>query len=424
MHTQPRPRPRAVPALGCVLLACLALGACGGSQKSSGASSSARAGTGANQRASTSTSSTSASASGASLRAEEGAPPTGELSQRPDLAPSTVLASVQGQKVTLAEVRRRMGTMGVAKQEVPEPPEYSACMAHRAPGAPGKSRSELKRGCQGRYEELLRAALNLLIRARWLTLQAREYGLRVDEAAFEREFARALQAATEAGQTPASTGQSLAEAKFWARINAVSNLVYEEVTRQTPKVTPQRIAAYYKAHEASFAQPEQRDLRLIRTDSQASAKKVLGEIRSGQSFASVVRQVSTHQPIHAQDGLILGLTYKAYAEPVLADAIFTAKPYLLSGPIRLYAPNSPKIAFGYYIFEVTRIHPARQQSLAQVKSAIARSLPETLRLQTLKSYVASFRKKWRARSSCRAGFVVEDCRQYRRPQPFQDEYTL
>jgi parvulin-like peptidyl-prolyl isomerase len=317
-----------------------------------------------------------------------------------------------------------MGTMGPARQEVPEPPDYSACVAHSAAGARGQSPAQLKQACQGRYEELLRTALNLLIRARWLTLQAREDGLRVDEAALDKEITRGLQLAAQVHQTPTSTGRSLADTKFWARIDDLSNLIYEQIKRQSPQATPPRIAAYYREHKASFAQQERRDLHLIRTDSEASAKKVLGEIRSGRSFASVVKEVSTHQPIHTQDGLILGLTHESYAEPALAHAIFRAKPYVLSGPVRLDATNSPKIAFGYYVFEVTRIHPARQQSLAQAKSGIARNLPEVLRLQALKSYVAAFRKKWRARSDCHTGFVVEDCRQYKRAQPFQDSYTL
>lgn len=409
MFTGPRSPFLAALTVSLLLFICLALSTCGrGSQKST--SSTGRS-TAVNETTSTST----------STSASESSPPTGELSQIAGLAPPTVLASVQGQKVTLAEVRRRMGTMSSTKQEVPEAPDYTACVAHRAASAAGQSPSQLKRACQGRYEELLRTALNLLIRARWLTLQTREDGLRVDEAALDREIALA---ATQFHQTLASTGLSLADAKFWMRIDALSNLVYEQIRRQAPRATPQRIATYYKEHKASFALVERRDLHLIRTDSEASAKKALGEIRSGRSFASVVKEVSTHQPIHTADGLILGLTHESYAEPVLANAIFRAKPYVLSGPIRLDASNSPKIAFGYYVFEVTRIHPARQESLAQAKAGIARNLPEVLRIQALKSYVAAFKKRWRARSSCRAGFVVENCRQYKRPQPFHDPYTL
>jgi hypothetical protein len=68
---------------------------------------------------------------------------------------------------------------------------------------------------------------------------------------------------------------------------------------------------------------------------------------------------------------------------------------------------------GYYLYEVTRIHPAVQQTLAQVAPTIRAQLLATDRDQALTVWVKAFHARWTARTACRQGFVVADCREYR-----------
>ena len=405
MLTSPRSLPYAA-----LILTCVTLTACGASQKPT---SSAKATGSPQPTGSKATETLSVASSGAAQ------PQTAELAPHGSLAPATVVASVEGQQITLGQARHAMATSGTSKQEVPEPPDYSACIAHRqggGGGSGGQSPAQLKEACQRRYEELLRAALNSLIHAQWLLGQAREQGLKVDQAALGQELAQGLKLGAEVHQTPASTGKSIADLKSELSLGQLANLIYEAIKRHTPRVTEQRIAGYYDTHKQSFLLPQRRDLQIIRTSSEASAKKALDELRSGRSFASVLKEDPTSQPIYTKNGLLLGFTRKSFAEPLLSNAIFKARPHTLSGPV--------KISLGYYVFEVTRTIPAEQLSYAKVRAQIAQQLPEVLHAQTLKAFVAAFRKKWTARSDCRAGYVVEDCRQYSRVQPPQDSFTL
>lgn len=408
--------------LACAVLACFALSACGASQNSGAktprdAKGSPPPGTALNARASENASRSVPSEAAVSAVAALAS------SSTPGPGSGRVVASVAGLKITLGELRHRMATMRVNKQEVPEPPAFAACVAHQAGSAAGKSPAQLRSACKARYEELKREALDSLIDARWITLEARSHGLRPDEAALDAEVAHGLKVAAKVGQTLALTGQTVTDAKYWQRINQDTALLHKRIDRLTPKVTPQRIARYYAQNKARYAVPERRDLRLIRTDSLASARRVLHEIRSGRSFQSVVAELTTHQPIHTAKGFAAGLSYRDYAEPHLSNAIFKARPFVLEGPIRLDASNSPKAAFGYYVFEVLRIHPPRQQSLAQVRASIAAQLPEELHELTLKDVVAAFKHKWRSRTDCRAGYVVQTCRQYSGKR-FEDLFTL
>ena len=394
-----------------ILAACVTLTACGASQKPT---SSDKSTSSAQPTSSKATETLSVASSSAAQ------PQAAELAPHGSLAPATVVASVEGRQITLGQARHAMATSGTSKQEVPEPPNYSACIAHRqgggGGGGGGQSPAQLKEACQRRYEELLRPALNSLIHAQWLLGQAREEGLKVDQAALGQELAQGLKLGAEVHQTPASTGKSIADLKSELGLGQLANLIYEAIKRHTPRVTEQRIAGYYDTHKQSFLLPQRRDLKIIRTSSEASAKKALGELRAGRSFASVLKEDPTSQPIYTKNGLLLGFTRKSFAEPLLSNAIFNARPHTLSGPVR--------ISLGYYVFEVTRRIPAEQLSYAKVKAQIAQQLPEVLHAQTLKAFVAAFRKKWTARSDCRAGYVVEDCRQYSRAQPPRDSFTL
>lgn len=412
--------------IGLLFLACLALSACGSSsQKSTSAATALSAATNARGAADTTTAKAPTKPVGSpnagTPNGETG--PNGTLSQS-RLSPATVVADVGGQKLTLAEVRFRAGTMFFHKEEVPQPPDYGACVAHKATATPGKSPAQLKTACRRLYEELLRRAMNLMIRTRWIAGEAREDGLKANETALRKEVEQGMKEEAKVGETPNVTGRSFANELYLQRFDLLAFMLFDRVKARTPAATPQRIAAYYAQHKRSFALPERRDLHLIRTDSQASMKRVLSELRSGRSFQSVVKEVSSYQPIHAQDGSVLGLTYGDYEEPHLSNAIFKAPKHVLKGPVRLDASNAPKNAFGYYVFEVIRVHPAEQRPLSAVRAAIARNLPELLHNQTLRAWIAAFRKKWKARTDCRAGFLVEDCARYNGHQPFHDPYTF
>lgn len=422
------PKPRHTPlrpltAAACLLLLITALGACG----SSGQSSSKSTTTASSPQSSTSTSTGAKNAAAVDStelpsEAQVAAVAAPVPSSSPVAGSSKVIASVAGQRITLGELLKLMGTMSVTKTEVPVPPDFSACVAHEAHASAGKSPAQLKTACRSLYERLRRAALNLLIHARWVMLETTALGLSVGEAALNREIAQGLKQAAKVDQTLASTGRTLADVKFWRRVELLTSLISERV--KTPPVTPSRVAAYYAQHKKDYALPERRDLHLLRTDSLSGARHALSELRAGKSFQSVVSELHIRQPVYTSKGTVKGLRYTAYSEQDLTNPIFKARLHVLLGPVHLDASNAPPIAYGYFLFEVLKVHPPLQKSLSEVTAGIAAQLPGLLHGGLLKREAAAFKRRWRARSDCRAGFVVSYCRQWTQALPWEDLYTF
>jgi foldase protein PrsA len=408
----------------CLLLLITALAACGSSEQKSSTS----AGTPSDSQSATST---GPGAKDAAAVDSAELPSEAQVAAEPALAPSSssaagagkVIASVAGQSITLGELQHLMGTMGTTKIEVPVPPDFSACVAHETKASAGKSPAQLKVACRSLYEQLRRTALNLLIHARWVTPEAKALGLSVSEAALNKEITVGLKQAARLGQTPAATGRTLADTKFWLRTGLLTSLLSERIKQKTPTVSPARVAAYYAQHKQDYALPERRDLHLLRTDSLSGARRALDELRAGKSFQSIVEESHIRQPSSASKGMVTGLGYTDFAERDLSNPIFKARLHVLLGPVRLDASNAPPVSYGYFLFEVLKVHPPFQKSLSEVKRGIVAELPKRMLAETLKREASAFKRSWRARSDCRAGFVVESCRQYAGPPPKEDLFT-
>jgi foldase protein PrsA len=121
----------------------------------------------------------------------------------------------------------------------------------------------------------------------------------------------------------------------------------------------------------------------------------------------VAKRVSI-DPTSKADGGLLKEVVKGEEEKALDTAIFSTKIGVLSGPI-----NTP---FGYYVFEVLTTTPGTQRTLAQVQSTIKEQLTATAQQQALSKFVKGFKKKWLAKTECRSGYVVADCKAYKAPK--------
>jgi hypothetical protein len=71
-----------------------------------------------------------------------------------------------------------------------------------------------------------------------------------------------------------------------------------------------------------------------------------------------------------------------------------------------------KAGVDFFVFEVTRITPARQLPLAAVRNSISKHLTETSRREALANFISAWRRRWRARTICQPGYVVQECSEY------------
>ena len=93
----------------------------------------------------------------------------------------------------------------------------------------------------------------------------------------------------------------------------------------------------------------------------------------------------------------------------LDKAVFNAAEHRLTGPIRTH--------YGYLVFTVTKVEPARQQPLAEVKETIKETLVSEAQQAALDAFVQDFTARWRAKTECAAGYRTTDCRNGPAPTP-------
>jgi foldase protein PrsA len=343
--------------------------------------------------------------------------------------PGDAVVQVNGQPVTKTTFDHWIGVASAAsavtapgqkaaKPVLPEPPAYTACIAHLqaiepkpAKGQKAKTTTELKTQCEQQYKALQQQVLGFLISSDWVVGEAEEMGVKVSDKEVIKHFnqlkKQQFPKEAEYQKFLTSTGQTVADLLLRVKLSMLSTKIQEKVTKGGKKVTAADVSKYYDEHKTQYGQPEKRDLRIVLTKAEAAAKQAKSEIQSGKSFASVAKSKSIDPTSKNSGGELPGIV-KGEEEKALSEAVFAAQKGVLGGPV--------KTPFGYYIYEVKAIHPGTQQSLAEVKETIKQQLSSQGEQQALTKFVKEFEKKWKGRTECRSEYVVQDCKQYKAPK--------
>ena len=305
---------------------------------------------------------------------------------------------------------------GRGAPEVPDPPRYTNCTASLT-GSTARSVDSLrpsvitraKSQCERRYNQLKERALGFLIADDWVLGEAAELGVALTESELAlqlRQFKqRVATGDTEFREFLAHTGETQRDVLLQATVEGLTTKIARVVELRRTSPSAAQVTAFYNTHPGRFRVAEQRDLRLIRTRTLVEALKVTRSIRSGMSFAAVVKAIPLAQPIDTEHGLLRGLTPRFFSESVINDAVFAASPHVLTGPIH--------ISLGYYVFEVTAVRAAHERPFALVHSAIRKELETRLRRAAAARFAEQSPKKWGAKTDCRVNYVVPGCRQYK-----------
>ncbi len=300
-----------------------------------------------------------------------------------------------------------------------DPPSFEPCIVRlrkqerRPPGTPGRSSTErLKQRCRADYEGLRDQVLHFLILERWVAGEARELGVQLTERRLEAEFesAREQTFPSEADWRHflRQSGMTAADARFQVAFNTRYTMLREHAVASTPPVTGAQVRAVYDEDPASFERPAARDVRLVLTRTRARALAARAALERGATWRRVARTYSLDAPSRGRGGLRRGVTRDSF-DTVMSRAVGRAPQGRLRGPIR-----SPS---GYYVFEVVAITPGRPRTFEQSAAEIR----ELLELQRARDADDGFneglRAKWRPRTWCRAGFVMELCANAPDPRP-------
>jgi PPIC-type PPIASE domain len=312
-----------------------------------------------------------------------------------------VIVRVGERAITRAQLAHWMSAFA-PEHVVPDPPRFTACALRREQLGSQASPSGSLYECKQQYRALERRALDFLIYSAWSIGEARDRGigashedverrldrLRRSYPGGEREFVRSLKA----------IAHTVADSELEAEAQISLKNLRMALLRREPVVGPGEIAEYYRRHPAQFHEPEWREFRIIENlKSEAAANRLTREIEDGRESLA---RLSLHESFPRKDfARIAGVQKKLFR------AIFAARPGALSEPVKL---NNL-----YFLFEVTRIVPPRQQSLSQASGSIREKIRAARGARSLAEFASAWQRRWIARTHCSPGYIVDLCREYR-----------
>ncbi len=330
--------------------------------------------------------------------------------------PGNAVAEVDGTAIEKTDFEHWLAiaakSSGQPNAAVPKPPAFTECIAQAkkaaakpAEGQPKQTEADFKKQCQQQYNQLREQVLGLLISFEWINREAKEQGVKVTDAevkkSFEEQKKQSFPKEADYEKFLKSSGQTNEDVMMRVRLDALSNKIRDKVTKGKDKVSDAQVADYYEKNKQQFAQPERRDLLIVLTKTEAKAKQAKAALESGQPFKKVAKKFSIDDASKAQGGKLPAVA-KGQQEKAFDTAIFAAKKSKITGPV--------KTQFGFYVFKVTKVTAASQQTLEEAKATIKQVLASQNQQKALDKFVKGFREKWKAKTDCRKGYVTQDCK--------------
>jgi foldase protein PrsA len=292
-----------------------------------------------------------------------------------------------------------------------DPPGFKGCIAQvrkQIPTLAKTTDTQLKRDCGQLFTSLSGQVMDFLIKSYWYQADASAAHVKVTDAEVQKAFNTAKQ---QRFPTDAlfqtflkQTGQTLQDIIFRVRVNQI---YMKLIKMQASKVTSAQIQAYYASHLSSFGTAESRNIRIVRTKTLAQAMAAKAALASRQSWNAVAKKYSL-DTTKSTGGLLTGVT-KGQQEQALDTAAFAAPLNKLSGPIKA------QLASGFYVFEVTKITPATQQTLAQATPQIQQLLTSQAQTTAQAAVDKAAKSHWLHKTQCRTTFAMTDCSGYKAP---------
>ena len=306
-----------------------------------------------------------------------------------------------------------------AAVKVPVPPEFTECIATKrkttpapAKGQPKVTDAQLKTQCKQEYEQLRDQVLQLLISFQWLQGEAEEMDVKVTDAEVQKSLAeqkkQSFPKEADFAKFLKDSGQTQEDVILQVKADLLATKIRDAVVKGKDQVSDAEVKAFYDKNKARFAQPERRDLNVVLTKGEGKAKQARQALQSGQSFKQVSKKFSIDEASKAQGGK-LPAQAEGTLEKALDEVVFKAAKGKLSGPV--------KTQFGYYVFEVTKVEKASQQTLQEASATIKQTVQSQNQQKALEAFSKKYTDKWRERTECRDGYLIQQCKNGPKPTP-------
>jgi foldase protein PrsA len=330
--------------------------------------------------------------------------------------PDDAVATVDGHVIEQRQFDHWMTVAGRSSGSVvPDPATgYRNCIAERrkAAGRHKVTDRQLATQCKQSYAQLRDQVLQSLISFEWISGEAAAQGITVTDAevdqSFQEEKRQSFPKDADFRKFLEQTGQTQADIVWRVRLDLLSNKLRDKVVAGKDQVSDEAIAQFYADHESRFAEPEKRTLRVVLTEREADARRARSALDRGATWKSVASRYSIDPQSKHAGGKLEAVT-KGTLDRQLDKAVFSAAAHRLVGPVRT--------RHGYWVFTVTRVTPARQPPLAEVKDVIKDTLVSEAQQAALDAFVQDFTARWRAKTECAKGYRTTDCRNGPAPTP-------
>jgi foldase protein PrsA len=188
--------------------------------------------------------------------------------------PSDAVVQIDGQPITketfkhwlvvaaAASTTTTAGQKG-AKPVIPQPPDYTACIAHLqaiepkpTKGQQAKTPAALKAECEQQYQALKQQTLGFLTSLEWVFDEAKEKGVKVSDrevaAHFDELKKQEFPKEAEFQKFLADTGQTVADLLLRVKLSMISTKLQEKITKRYENVSEAQVAKYYEEHRSDY----------------------------------------------------------------------------------------------------------------------------------------------------------------------------
>ena len=271
-------------------------------------------------------------------------------------------------------------------------------------GSKKPSEDDARKQCKDQYEQLKDEVMQFLIQAEWVEQEAENQGVKVSDAEVQRSLEdqkkQAFPKEKDYQEFLKSSGMSEEDILFRVKIDSLQTKLTQKITEDEGKVSDEDVEEYYDENKETFAQPERRDLNVVLTKTEDKGQEAFEQLKDGESFKSVSKEFSIDEASKAQGGKLPDVA-KGQQEKALDSAVFSAAKGELEGPV--------KTQFGYYVFEVSDITPASQQTLDQAKETIKNLLRSQQQQKALDGFIKDFREEYKDKTDCADDYVIAEC---------------
>ncbi len=242
-------------------------------------------------------------------------------------------------------------------------------------------------------------ALGFLMWSAWVTGETAARGAAVSEASIEKALSTqeaSFPSKAEFAGFLKTSGETIADARTEIKAELAAAALSRIADGGTVSITPAEARDYYERHKGQFTIDEERHFEIINELPLPVAQRLKREAQQKHAFSRPALQES------------LTRSHWLHTEPAkraIEGAIFATKPHAVGGPTNFLGPKL------YSVFLMTNITPSKLRPFTEVRGEIEQQLITEKRKQAFAAFAKAWVGRWKAKSDCRPGYVVEMCRQ-------------